>query len=230
MSKNRFVAVVVAVIGAGVVAALYRFNRSAVSYNQYIVGNLIGLFWVPILSILFIFREEPARFGLTLGGSRRLWFLTALLFAGLVVVMVPASRWQVFQDYYPIFRRFHPEFGGVFASYPRNSPWTVAPWLMVFAEVSYGMYLFCWEFFFRGYLLLGLSRAVGWWAVPLQAAAFGLLHFGKPVPEMIASFGAGIVLGWIALRARSFIPCFALHWAASLVFDALVVSQAIRGG
>ncbi len=221
-------AIVVAIVGSGVVTWLYSFNRSAVSYNQYIVGNLMGLFWVPILSILFIFREEPAHFGLALGGFRRLWLVLVLLLAGLATLMVPASRWEVFQDYYPIFRRFQPEFGKVFASYPKTNPWVSAPWLMAFAELSYGMYLFCWEFFFRGYLLLGLSRAIGWWAIVIQAAAFSLLHLGKPVPEFVGSFGAGVILGWIALRAKSFVPCFILHWAAALTFDALVVSHALR--
>ena len=230
MSKNRFVAVVVSLVGVGVVAGLYKFNRAAYSYNQYIVGNLIGLFWVPVLSILFLFREQPSHFGFTLGGSKRLWIVIGLMFVGLFILMVPASRWSVFQDYYPIFRRFRPEFGSVFASYPRTNPLTSAPWLMVYAELSYGMYLFCWEFFFRGYLLFGLVRVMGWWAVIVQAVAFGLLHSGKPIPEVISSFGAGIILGWIALQAKSFVPCFVLHWASALAFDVLVVSYALGAG
>lgn len=209
---------------------LHYFNRAASSYNQYVVGNLVGIFWVPMLSILLLFREEPARFGLTLGESRRLWLIVVLLFAGLLVLMIPASRWQVFQDYYPIFRQFAPEFGVVFSSYPKTNPWVIAPWLMIFAEVSYGMYLFCWEFFFRGYLLFGLARAIGSWAVIVQAVAFGFLHLGKPIPEVVASFVAGILLGWIAVKARSFIPCFLLHWAAALTFDVLVISAAVRTG
>ena len=223
MAKNRFVTTVVALVGAAVVAALFHFNRAATSYNQYVVGNLIGLFWVPMLTILFVFREEPARFGFTLGGSKRIWFAAAALFGGLLLLMLPASRWSAFQDYYPIFRRY-PEFAGVFAKYPGVSPWSAAPWLMTFAEVSYGMYLFCWEFFFRGYLLFGLARSIGWPAILVQAAAFGLLHLGKPAAEVAASFGAGVILGIMALNAKSFIPCFVLHWAASLTFDILVIA------
>ncbi len=213
----------VALAGAAVVAALFHFNRAATSYNQYIVGNLIGLFWVPMLTILFVFREEPARFGFTLGGSTRLWFVAAALFGGLVLIMLPASRWSAFQEYYPIFRRY-PEFAGAFAGYPKANPLSVAPWLMAYAEVSYGMYLFCWEFFFRGYLLFGLARSLGWPAILVQAAAFGLLHLGKPAAEVAASFGAGIILGIMAFNAKSFVPCFVLHWAGSLTFDGLVIA------
>ena len=223
MGKNRFVTVVVALVGAAVVAGLFQFNRAASSYNQYIVGNLIGLFWLPTLTILLLFREEPDRYGFTLGSANRVWLLAGALFAGLLLLMLPASRWASFQSYYPVFRHY-PEFGSAFGRYPKISPWAAAPFAMIYAEASYGMYLFCWEFFFRGFLLFGLSRSIGWWAVIVQAAAFGLLHFGKPGIEVAASFGAGIILGIMALRAKSFVPCFVLHWAAALAFDVLVIA------
>jgi uncharacterized protein len=224
LGKNRFVTIVVALVGAAVVAALFVFNQRAVGYNQYIVGNLIGLFWVPVLSILLILREEPAQYGFTLGASKKVWLITAVAFVGIVVLMLFVSRWQAFQDYYPLFRRY-PEFrSSLFGQYPRVSPWNVAPLAMVYAEASYGMYLFCWEFFFRGYLLLGLARSIGWSAVLVQAVAFGLLHYGKPGIEVAASFGAGLILGIIALNAKSFVPCFILHWAAALSFDCLVIA------
>ena len=224
MARNRFVTTVVALVGAAVVAALFHFNRSATSYNQYIVGNLIGLFWVPMLTILFVFREEPDRFGFTLGSSKRVWLAAAVLFLPLFALMLAVSRWQSFQSYYPLFRQY-PEFSGLFARHPGLNAWSAAPWLMAYAEVSYGMYLFCWEFFFRGYLLFGLARSIGWPAIIVQAAAFGLLHLGKPPAEVIASFGAGVILGIMALNAKSFVPCFVLHWAGSLTFDVLVTAS-----
>ena len=223
MGKNRFVSVVVALIGAAVVAGLYEFNRSTTSYNLYIVGNMLGLLWVPMLSIFLIFREEAARFGFAPCSSKQIWAVVAVLFVCVMAAAVPASRWSGFQDYYPLFRRYY-EFSGLFSGYPRVNPWTSAPVAMVYAEASYGMYIFCWEFFFRGYLLNGLYRSIGWSAVLVQAVAFGLLHHGKPAPEVIASYGTGIVLGIIALNAKSFVPCFVLHWAAGLSFDMLVIA------
>lgn len=225
MAKNRFVTLVVAVVGAAVVAALFVFNQRAIYYNQYIVGNMIGLLFVPTLSILFVLREEPAQFGWTMGSSKKVWLIVLVVFAALVAVMIPASKLRVFQDYYPLFRRY-PEFRDIlFARYPGASPWQVSPLTMVYAEGSYGMYLFCWEFFFRGYLLQGLYRSIGWFAVLVQAVAFGLLHWGKPGLEIAASFGAGVILGIIALNAKSFVPCFVLHWAAALSFDCLIIAN-----
>jgi membrane protease YdiL (CAAX protease family) len=221
--KNRFASIVVALIGAAVVGGLLKFNQTATSYNQYIVGNLIGLFWLPMLTILFVVREDPDKWGFNLGSSGRIWALTGVLFIGLLALLATVSRGRAFQDYYPLFR-WYPEFLEAFRQYPQVSPWAAAPWLMVYAELSYGMYMFCWEFFFRGYLLFGLSRSIGWVAVLVQAAAFGLLHYGKPGTEVIASFGAGVILGIIALNARSFVPCFAIHWLASISFDIMVVA------
>lgn len=224
MVSKRFEAIVVALVGSAVVAALFVFNQRACYYNQYLVGNLIGLFWVPMLSIFFVLRGEASKYGLTLESSGRIWPVVAVLFIGLLVLMVPASRWSAFQEYYPLFRRY-PEFrSSVFGRYPGVSPWSAAPLAMAYAEASYGMYLFCWEFFFRGYLLFGLARSIGWVAVLVQAAAFAVLHYGKPGIEVAGSFGAGVVLGIIALNAKSFLPCFVLHWAAALSFDFLVTT------
>lgn len=213
----------VGLVGIVIVAALLRFNASARSYNHYLVGNLMGLFWVPMLTILFVFRENLDRFGFVLTKAKTAWLAAAALYAAVVVLMLYASRMASFQDYYPIFRRFD-EFRSIFAGYPATSPLS-PPWLMIYAECSYGMYMFCWEFFFRGYLLFGLARSIGWWAILLQAAAFGLLHLGKPPTEMILSFGAGVILGIMALNAKSFLPCFVLHWAASLTFDFMVIAN-----
>jgi len=227
LSNNRLTGIVTFVIGAVVVAALLRFNRFTVGYDHYIVGNLIGLLFVPMLAIFFIFRDEPANFGFTLGSSRKVWALTGAVFVALIIAFVPAARWEAFQEYYPIFRRF-PEFGRAFWDYPDSNPWTSQPLLMAYAFASYGLYLFCWEFFFRGFLLFGLRRSIGWGAVVVQALAFGLLHYGKPTVELVSSFGAGLALGIIALNAKSFVPCFALHWAAQVVFDLLVVASRPR--
>ena len=226
MNKDKFVSVVVALLGTAIVVGLYHFYyQSAYSriYSQYLVGNLIALFWLPILSILFLIRENPEKFGLCLCSSKRIWAIIGISFVGLLVLMLTVARWQAYQNYYPLFKMY-PEFASAFSNYPKENPFVTAPLLMVFAEISYGMYLFCWEFFFRGYLLFGLSRSIGWSAILVQAAAFGLLHLGKPATEVVASFGAGVILGIIALNAKSFIPGFVLHWAASLTFDFLVVA------
>jgi hypothetical protein len=64
--------------------------------------------------------------------------------------------------------------------------------------------------------------------VGLQAAAFALLHYGKPLPEVLGSIPAAFALSWVALRVKSFLPCFWVHWAVQLTLDALLILG--RGG
>lgn len=227
MGKNRFATTaVVGLLGAAIVWGLAWFNftpeRYGNFYDRFLLVNTMALLWVPMLSVLLVFKADAASFGWSAVSSRKVWLWVGWLFAGtLVLVFLVAGR-KLFQDYYPMFKRFN-GFPMVFSDYPRKNPFVVAPWEMVFGELSYGYYLFCWEFFFRGYLLFGLQKSLGSVAaVLLQAIAFGLLHWGKP--EMIPSFAGGIILGILALKAKSFLPCFVLHWAASISLDVLVVA------
>ncbi|MBI2841925.1 MAG: CPBP family intramembrane metalloprotease [Armatimonadetes bacterium] len=217
-NHDRFITLGVAITGALIVAALWRFNQIAGGYEYYITGNAIALFFVPMVVILLVFGEEPSSFGFGTGESRRVRWLTLLIFCVLVVViLLPASRLTSFQEHYPIFKQFYPFRGGAFVETDLRD--------LLYAQISYGMYMFFWEFFFRGYLLFGLFRTIRWPAVVIQALAFGLLHYGKPSLEIGASFGAGIILGMLALRAKSFLPCFMLHWSASIAFDGLIIAS-----
>jgi len=84
--------------------------------------------------------------------------------------------------------------------------------------------MFIWEFFFRGYLLFGFERRVGGpAAIAIQTIPFAIMHAGKPGLEAVGSIVAGIALGIIALRSRSFIPGTILHWSVAATMDILAV-------
>jgi membrane protease YdiL (CAAX protease family) len=82
-------------------------------------------------------------------------------------------------------------------------------------------YLLGWEFFFRGFMLFGLERKFGRMAVLVQAIPFAIVHFKKPQLEAYGAIFGGIFLGLIGLRARSFLPCFLLHYMIILTADVL---------
>ena len=207
MKKSRNIGILSALVGLAVLVVLFRFNRNTYYGEHYLIANYIGLLWVPMLFIFFVARDEPARFGFCLGDSWRAWWPTLLLYAGVLVLLVPASRMPTFQHFYPVEGR------QVASTLPG----------FVFYEARWGLYFFCWEFFFRGFLLFGLHRFIGWWAVLLQALAFGIMHFSKVRMEFMVAFPAGIILGMLALKSKSFLPSFVLHFAAALTFDILVI-------
>ncbi|MHB1000540.1 MAG: CPBP family glutamic-type intramembrane protease [Armatimonadota bacterium] len=206
MGKSKWISVPVALIGLAILAVLYVYNTRFESYEKYLVGNIGCLLWLPVVFILLFANQELSDYGFKPVSGINGYKLVIILFLLALPVYIIAARMPGFQAYYPIQKQAAYDLG-YFGYY----------------ELSYGMYLFCWEFFFRGFLLFGLARSIGWWSVFVQAAAFGIMHIGKPGPEIAASFAAGILLGFIAFRSKSFIPCFVLHWASALTFDILVI-------
>ena len=104
---------------------------------------------------------------------------------------------------------------------------------LLYYELGMGFYMFCWEFFFRGFLLFGLmkTRLGTTGAVLAQAVPFALLHWSwqavasKPSQEVIGSFIAAIVLGILAVRTRSFLYGYLAHWGVSLTLDLILLAE-----
>jgi membrane protease YdiL (CAAX protease family) len=200
------------VTGALVFAFLwfYQYHWSSRSYEEYIAVTIGALLFVPLLSLLLGMRSSPETFGMTAGDSKRGWRYAL----GMLIVMIPflwlSANSSGAMSYYPFFRRFP-------AAYPYS--WKY----LLYFEALYGMYLFAWEWFFRGFLLFGLARGMGTWSLFAQAIPFGLLHYGKPTPEFIGSFVAGLVLGFVALRTGSFLAGFLTHWTITVLYDLMVL-------
>jgi membrane protease YdiL (CAAX protease family) len=214
---DRWVSLTVLAAGAAVVSFLtWYINRpwsvaawGAVrvprTWDEYLVVNLIGLLFVPAL-VAALAPGGASCFGVAnpAPGSAR---IALILYAS----MLPLLAWASFQ---PSFRGY----------YPMQHQAAYSWHYFVYFELSYGLYMLAWEWFYRGFLTFGLARGFGWAAaIGIQAAAFGLMHYGKPAPEFAGSFVAGVALGALAYRARSFVPCFWLHWAVSVTFDVLAV-------
>ncbi len=52
-----------------------------------------------------------------------------------------------------------------------------------------------------------------------------MIHFAKPMPEATAAIVAGLVLGVMALRSKSFVPGVFLHVGVALTMDLLVLAR-----
>jgi membrane protease YdiL (CAAX protease family) len=103
---------------------------------------------------------------------------------------------------------------------PTDSP---NQWALVLSTLV--LYMFCWEWFFRGFLLFGLAQGFGVVAaIGVQAILFGLAHAGKPAPEFWSSFLGGGALGVICWRERSFVPAFFVHALIQVVWSVMVRS------
>ena len=166
-----------------------------------VVGTLYGI--APFV-ILLAFRRTPGDYGIALG-KPKVWLRDVVFFYLIfLIILFVAFRFTNLKNVYPLYRKATQGMGYFF-----------------FYQMIQLWYMIGWEFFFRGFMLFGLERSLGRMSVLVQAVAFGLAHFRKPQLEAYGAVIAGIFLGLIALRARSFLPCIVLHFLILLTADVL---------
>ena len=163
---------------------------------------------VPLLVILLLFRESPARYGFRLGDWKAGLLLTAASCGGMLLVMLFVARIGEVRNFYaPQGKSFIP------------------------LLIGNGLDLFGWEFLFRGFLLFALYPVCGPYAIVLQAVPFTIAHFGKPELETWSCIFGGSAFGYVAWRTRSFLYPFLIHWFLATVTVLLAsgaAGQAIR--
>lgn len=95
-------------------------------------------------------------------------------------------------------------------------------------EFFYGMNYLLTEFFFRGFLILVLSRWLGYGAIIPVAAFYVTIHFGKPLGETISSFFGGIILGVLVLETRSIWGGVIIHLGIAFAME--IAAAVAKGG
>jgi membrane protease YdiL (CAAX protease family) len=145
---------------------------------------------IPLLIILFGYRESPRAYGLTLGDWRQGLKLTLLVVGAALPLVAFAARTPAMQAYYA-------GDGG--------------RWQELVAPIAVS--LIGWEFLFRGFLLFSLVALMGPTAIIVQAVPFALAHLGKPEIETITTIVGGSLFGWVAWRTRSFVYPYLIHLA-----------------
>jgi membrane protease YdiL (CAAX protease family) len=152
-----------------------------------LIDRTILYLFIPLFFVIFIFRENPAKYGFQLGDWREGLKLT---FGG-TLLMTPILYWLLGRD--SVMSKYY-------AHLLPGLPWNT------FVD------LFGWEFLFRGWLLFGYARKFGAEALWLQAMPFALVHAGKPEAETLSTIFGGFAFGWVAWRTNSFLYPFLIHW------------------
>jgi len=164
-------------------------------------------FIIPTLIIKFYFKEEPKNYGLQKGD-----FNFGIKFVILaIIVVLPfvyfSSLLEDFQKEYPL---------------PVIAREKIA--FLILWEFFYLFYYIGWEFLFRGYLLFGLEKRLGWiMAIIFQTIPSTVIHWGKPEAETFSAILAGIVFGALALRTRSIFYPLILHYLIGVSMDIFCV-------
>ena len=87
-------------------------------------------------------------------------------------------------------------------------------------EAAYFAYFIAWEFLFRGWMVHGVVPKWGRGpAILAQMAPFAVMHLGKAELEALGSIIAGLALGILALRTRSFWYGAMIHGVVAVFMD-----------
>lgn len=181
--------------------------QSLCDLTLWVTTRALGFVVVPGLVIHFWLRMPMRSFGLS--WPTRAHLLPYLgLFALVLPLLVLASLRPEFRAYYPFYRR------------AGDSLFDLLFW-----EALYAFQFFCVEFFFRGFLLTGSFARLGSLSVFAAMLPYCMVHFTKPVLEVLGAIPAGIVLGVLALRTGSIWGGVLLHVAVAWTMDALALAQ-----
>jgi uncharacterized protein len=166
-------------------------------------ASLVLYMAVPLF-VLWRMREPLDEYGLGLGDWKLGLKISGLLLAVMLPIVAIASRTQTFSSQYPLAQS------------------ATKGWLVFGVyELGYALYFVAWEFLFRSFLLRGLHRHIGFHAIYAQTVPFALLHVGKPQAEALGSIIAGVALGLLALRTRSFWWGALVHITVAVTMDVL---------
>jgi hypothetical protein len=162
---------------------------------------------IPLVLIPVVLKGKLSDYGFRIGDFK-FGIKSSLLF---IVLMLPVI-WIASAN--ETFARTYPQ-GGPFVR--ENIE------VLLYYELFVGLYMFSWEFFWRGYMMFGLKEKFGYYAIFIQMVPFFILHRGKPDIETFSSIFAGLILGAQAWRANSFIYCFIVHWGVMIFVDVISV-------
>lgn len=161
---------------------------------------------VPAAVIVWIIRQSPRDYGYRIRGTLRHFPVYGLMYVVMLPVLIWVSSFESFLTYYPF--------------YDRAAEGGTAFWLY---ELGYGFQFVGIEAFFRGFLTFGLARRFGLLGIAMMTVPYTMIHFGKPAPEAFAAIIAGLALGFLALRSKSFVPGIFLHVGVAITMDMLVL-------
>ena len=161
---------------------------------------------VPAAIIIWVIGDSPRNWGYKIRGTLQHFPIYGLMYLVMLPILVWVSSFDSFLTYYPF--------------YDRATEGGTAFWLY---EFGYAFQFVGIEAFFRGFLTFGLARRFGLLGIAIMTVPYTMIHFGKPAPEAFAAIIAGLALGYLALRSKSFVPGIFLHVGVAVTMDMLVL-------
>lgn len=173
-----------------------------IEYFYWFIGDFFTFLILGILIIKLLFKENLRDYGFKLGDFKVGFFFTFIFLAVMLLLVWFVSATPAFAQKYP------------------HLPGARISWDVFFIyEAGMLIYMFAWEFLWRGFMLFGLEKKFGYYSILMQMIPFVILHNGKPFLETFGAIFGGIALGILALRTRSFYYCVVIHIGVMFSID-----------
>jgi membrane protease YdiL (CAAX protease family) len=179
--------------------------------GQYIYHFVIAFLILGIIPYIWLLKKVPsmsmAQFG-GHSGNKKLGLILVLI--GLIVgpvVIYFGSTDPALQAEYPLTKNI-------------MQPWA----LFILYELLYVLlYYTAYEFFFRGFLQLGLSKSwPKWQSILLVTFLTTFIHWipmMKPLSEIVGAFAVGFLFGYIAEKTDSWYYVCVIHFTIGVLND-----------
>ncbi|MGA8145867.1 MAG: CPBP family intramembrane glutamic endopeptidase [Candidatus Acidiferrales bacterium] len=174
----------------------------------WVAWALVSYLALPALVMIFSSGKRLRDCNLSWRGFQQHYWIYVGLYAAVFPVIWLVSLTPDFYSYYPMYAQ-------------AGRSWFD---LLVWEGLYAGQFIAL-EFFFRGFLVGGLSRYIGIFAVPVSVMPYMMIHFAKPWPEAGASIVAGFVLGALAWKTKSIWGGVFVHCAVAITMDLLALSH-----
>ena len=174
------------------------------------VACIVGYLVIPFAVVKIWHRQSLIGIGCNFSGFARHMKVYFGLYLAMIPIIVLASQMPAFQQVYP----FVPE---VKISLTSFFIW----------ECFYVMQFFSLESFFRGYLLFTLEKVThSLIAIAVMTVPYAMIHVHKPLPEACGAIIAGLALGWLSLKYRSWIGGALVHAFVAVTLDSIACHRA----
>ncbi len=176
------------------------------SFIYWFLLDFLLFFIIPVYIIKLIFKEDLNSYGISLENIKIGFSYTIIILLLFIPIIILVSNSENFTRYFPLMNSAKDD-------------------LLIFLvyEIFFIGFIFSWEFIFRGFILFGLEKKFGMYAIFIQMIPFVLLHSGKPFIETFASIFGGLFLGYLALRTRSMFYGFLIHAVILVALDLIAM-------
>jgi membrane protease YdiL (CAAX protease family) len=181
------------------------YDGSELYSNIFLVASSFLLCFVfPALIAKFLFKEKLATLGLIFPQQK---IVASMLTVLALLILLPCIYWLTKQHEFQTF-------------YSLKDPrYAVIAFMNV---VLFPIYYFAEEFFYRGFLFLGLWKRVRWHSFWVTDLFFAFAHLGKPGLEILLSMFASVIFNVLTLSTRSILPAFITHFIMGITMLGVV--------